>query len=219
MELTHNLLQLFWPVEIQKELSCSSLFHLQMKAFCSSVKTGLQLRAECSTHSAPPEPLLSSLSVSTRLGETPNRPWKRAKGRHSAHMNATTPQLPLVTMCCVPSFLPQRDHWSCSALCRQLETTARWQHTVELQWFPLIGSTYCCVTPLQLTSTLNYLLPPPSLWKDRCTNHKAEHNLFIMCSFFNPQGAHTGWAWLLVHCGHLLTHYHIIRIYTADYSR
>lgn len=70
--------------------------------------------------------------------------------------------------------------------------TAQWQHRAAE--VPPSAHLYCCCrrTPLQHTSTLNYLLPLLSHFKDRCTNSKPEHKLFISLSLFNPQGFSTG---------------------------
>lgn len=91
-----------------------------------------------------------------------------------------------------------RDCWSCIALCR------RWgmMHRVNTEAaqsssdsvFAPCGLNLLLRFPLRHTSSLNYLLPFPSHFKDRCTNHEPEREAFIMCSLFKPQGFMTGWV-------------------------
>ena len=94
-------------------------------------------------------------------------------------------------------FMPGRDCWSCIALCRQTEETESSSDSL----FAPYRLNLLLRNPLQHTSTLNYLLPVPSHFKDRCTHHKPQHHLFIISSLFKPEGLVTG-CWHTAHCGH-----------------
>lgn len=158
-----------------------------MKAWCSLVQTSLQLVAECS--SSPEQRFVPLLS--TGLRQTLR---KHPKRRHSGLMNSNSS---VVSIC--SQLLCYLCGSGITGAALPSAGNEEWLHRVNTEsssdsLYAPCGLSLLLRFPLQHTSSLNYLLPFLSHFKDRCTNHKPEQDSFIMSSLFKPQGFVTGWV-------------------------